>query len=210
MGQAVVGRQSPVSSRAVNKPSAGEVTELLVGWNSGDEDALGKLLPLVYDELHRLASRYLRQERPDHILQSTALVHEAYMRLSVKKDVPWRNRTHFYAIAARMMRQVLVDSARRRDAAKRRGMKISLSETLSAEAADPVDLISLNDALTALAALNTRQARVVELRYFGGLTFAEVAEVLGMAIPTAKLDWTLAKAWLYKELTKAPATRDSL
>ena len=144
----------------MNEPSAGEVTELLVGWNRGDEDALGKLLPIVYDELHRLASRYLRHERPEHILQSTALVHEAYMRLTDKKDVPWRNRTHFYAIAARMMRQVLVDSARRRDAAKRRGMKISLSETLSAEAADPVDLISLNDALTALAALNARQARV--------------------------------------------------
>ena len=194
----------------MNKPSAGEVTELLVGWNRGEEDALGKLLPLVYDELHRLAGRYLRQERPDHILQSTALVHEAYMRLTDKKDVPWRNRTHFFAIAARMMRQVLVDSARRRDAAKRRGMKISLSETLPAEAADPIDLISLNDALTALAALNARQARVVELRYFGGLTFAEVADALGMAIPTVKLDWALARAWLYKELTKAPASRDSL
>ena len=195
---------------AVNKPGAGEVTELLVGWNRGDEDALGKLLPIVYDELHRLASRYLRHERPEHILQSTALVHEAYLRLTDKKDVPWRNRTHFYAIAARMMRQVLVDSARRRDAAKRRGMKISLSETLPAEAVDPVDVISLNDALTALAALNARQALVVELRYFGGLTFEEVAEVLGIAIPTAKLDWTLAKAWLYKELTKAPASRGSL
>ena len=194
----------------MNEPSAGEVTELLVGWNRGDEDALGKLLPIVYDELHRLASRYLRHERPEHILQSTALVHEAYLRLTDKKDVPWRNRTHFYAIAARMMRQVLVDSARRRDAAKRRGMKISLSETLPAEAVDPVDVISLNDALTALAALNARQARVVELRYFGGLTFEEVAEVLGIAIPTAKLDWTLAKAWLYKELTKAPASRGSL
>ena len=194
----------------MNEPSAGEVTELLVGWNRGDEDALGKLLPIVYDELHRLASRYLRHERPEHILQSTALVHEAYLRLTDKKDVPWRNRSHFYAIAARMMRQVLVDSARRRDAAKRRGMKISLSETLPAEAVDPVDVISLNDALTALAALNARQARVVELRYFGGLTFEEVAEVLGIAIPTAKLDWTLAKAWLYKELTKAPASRGSL
>jgi RNA polymerase sigma factor (TIGR02999 family) len=193
----------------VSKVSAGEVTELLVGWNRGDEDALGKLLPLVYDELRRLASCYLRQERPDHILQSTALVHEAYMRLTDKKDVPWRNRTHFYAIAARMMRQVLVDSSRRRDAAKRRGMKISLSETLPAEAADPVDLISLNDALTALAALNARQARVVELRYFGGLSFEEAAEVLGMAISTVKMDWSLAKAWLYQELTKAPSSRPS-
>ncbi len=193
----------------MNKANAGEVTELLVGWNRGDEDALSKLLPLVYDELRRLASRYLRQERPDHILQSTALVHEAYMRLTDKKDVPWRNRTHFYAIAARMMRQVLVDSSRRRDAAKRRGMKISLSETLPAEAADPVDLISLNDALTALAALNARQARVVELRYFGGLSFEEVAEVLGMAISTVKLDWSLAKAWLYQHLTRIPVSRES-
>jgi RNA polymerase sigma factor (TIGR02999 family) len=99
---------------AVNRPGAGEVTELLVGWNRGDEDALGKLLPLVYDELHRLGSRYLRQERPDHILQSTPLVHEAYMRLSDKKDVPWRNRSHLYAIAARMMRQVLADRSRER------------------------------------------------------------------------------------------------
>jgi len=194
---------------AVNKASRGEVTELLVGWNRGDEDALGKLLPLVYDELRRLASRYLRQERPDNILQTTALVHEAYIRLTDKKDVPWQNRTHFYAIAARMIRQVLVDYSRRRDAAKRRGMKISLSETLAAEAADPLDLISLNDALTALGALNVRQARVVELRYFGGLSFDEVAEVLGMAISTVKLDWTLAKAWLYKELTKVPPSRGS-
>ena len=193
----------------MSKASAGEVTELLVGWNRGDEDALGKLLPLVYDELRRLASRYLRQERPDHILQSTALVHEAYMRLTDKKDVPWRNRTHFYAIAARMMRQVLVDSSRRRDAAKRHGMKISLSETLPAEAADPVDLISLNDALTALAALNARQARVVELRYFGGLSFEEVAEVLGMAISTVKLDWSLAKAWLYQHLIRVPTSHQS-
>jgi len=193
---------------AVNKASRGEVTELLVGWNRGDEDALGKLLPLVYEELRRLAGRYLRQERPDNILQTTALVHEAYIRLTDKKDVPWQNRTHFYAIAARMIRQVLVDYSRRRDAAKRRGMKISLSETLAAEAADPLDLISLNDALTALGALNVRQARVVELRYFGGLSFDEVAEVLGMAISTVKLDWTLAKAWLYKELTKVPPARE--
>ena len=189
---------------------AGNVTELLVGWNRGDEDALRTLLPLVYGELRRLATRYLRHERPDHVLQTTALVHEAYLRLTDKKGVPWRNRTHFYAIAARMMRQVLVDSARRRDAAKRRGMKISLKETLPAEASDLVDLISLNDALTALAALNARQARVVELRYFGGLTFEEVAEVLGVAIPTVKLDWSLAKAWLYKELTQAPASHESL
>ncbi len=193
----------------MNKASPGEVTELLVGWNRGDEDALGKLLPLVYDELRRLANRYLRQERPDNILQTTALVHEAYIRLTDKKGVPWQNRTHFYAIAARMIRQVLVDSSRRRDAAKRRGMKISLSETLAVEAADPLDLISLNDALTALGALNARQARVVELRYFGGLSFEEVAEVLGMAISTVKLDWNLAKAWLYKELTKVPPSRGS-
>jgi len=194
----------------VSEASAGNVTELLVGWNRGDEDALRTLLPLVYGELRRLATRYLRHERPDHVLQTTALVHEAYLRLTDKKGVPWRNRTHFYAIAARMMRQVLVDSARRRDAAKRRGMKISLKETLPAEASDLVDLISLNDALTALAALNARQARVVELRYFGGLTFEEVAEVLGVAIPTVKLDWSLAKAWLYKELTQAPASHESL
>ena len=194
----------------MSEASAGNVTELLVGWNRGDEDALRTLLPLVYGELRRLATRYLRHERPDHVLQTTALVHEAYLRLTDKKGVPWRNRTHFYAIAARMMRQVLVDSARRRDAAKRRGMKISLKETLPAEASDLVDLISLNDALTALAALNARQARVVELRYFGGLTFEEVAEVLGVAIPTVKLDWSLAKAWLYKELTQAPASHESL
>ncbi len=185
----------------MNKASAGEVTELLVGWNRGDEDALGKLLPLVYEELRGLASRHLRRERPDHVLQTTALVHEAYMRLTDKKDVPWQNRMHFYAIAARMMRQVLVDCSRRRDAAKRRGMKISLNETLPAETADPVDLISLHDALTALNALNARQARVVELRYFGGLSFEEVAEVLGLAIPTVKLDWSLAKAWLFKEVS---------
>jgi len=186
--------------RAMNKPSAGEVTELLVGWNKGDEEALGKIVPLVYDELRELASRYLQREPADHVLQTSALVHEAYVRLTDKKDVPWQNRAHFYAIAARMMRQVLIDNSRRRDAIKRRGLKVSLSEALPADSSDPVDLISLHDALTELSQLNARQARIVELRYFGGLTFDEVARLLGVSIQKAKLVWTLAKAWLYKKL----------
>jgi len=189
----------------VNKTSAGEVTELLVGWNRGDEEALGKILPLVYDELRQLANRHLQRERRDHILQTTALVHEAYLRLTDKKDVPWQNRAHFYAIAARMMRRVLVDNSRRRDAAKRRGLKISLNEAFPAESSDPVDLISLHDALTELSAMNARQARVVELRYFGGLSFEEVAELLAMSIHTVKRDWSIAKAWLYKQLSTARA-----
>ncbi len=189
----------------MNKTSAGEVTELLVGWNRGDEEALGKILPLVYDELRQLANRHLQRERRDHILQTTALVHEAYLRLTDKKDVPWQNRAHFYAIAARMMRRVLVDNSRRRDAAKRRGLKISLNEAFPAESSDPVDLISLHDALTELSAMNARQARVVELRYFGGLSFEEVAELLAMSIHTVKRDWSIAKAWLYKKLSTARA-----
>lgn len=185
----------------MNKTSAGAVTELLVGWNRGDEEALRKIVPLVYDELRELASRYLKHERPDHILQTTALVHEAYLRFTDMKNVPWQNRAHFYAVAARMMRQVLVDSSRRRDAAKRRGLKVSLKETFPAESSDPVDLISLHNALTELSDMNARQARIVELRYFGGLNFDEVAELLGLSIQTAKRDWTLAKAWLYKKLS---------
>jgi RNA polymerase sigma factor (TIGR02999 family) len=181
--------------------SAGDVTQLLVGWNRGDSEALGKLLPLVYEKLRQLANHQLLRERPDQILQTTALVHEAYLRLTDKRVVPWHNRMHFYAIAARMMRQVLVDSSRRRDATKRRGLKVSLNEALPAKSLDPVDLISLHDALTELSVMNARQARVVELRYFGGLSLEEVAELLGMSIHTIKRDWSLAKAWLYKQLS---------
>ena len=176
------------------------MTELLVGWSRGDDEALGKIIPLVYDELRKLANRYLQQERADHILQTTALVHEAYIRLADKKHVPWQNRAHFYAIAARIMRQVLVDNYRKQVAIKRRGLKVSINEAFPADSCDPVELISLHDGLTELSLMNARQARIVELRYFGGLTFDEVAQLLGVSIQTAKLDWTLAKAWLYKKL----------
>src|SRR5262249_49344965 len=147
-----------------------------------------------------LASRLLRRERPDHILQATALVGEAYLRLLDKQEVPWQNRTHFFAIAARVMRRVLVDFARRRNAAKRNGMSISLSGAKAAESVDPVDLIALDRALEELSQMSPRQSRVVELRYFGGLTVEEIGEALGVSAHTVIRDWNVAKAWLHKQL----------
>jgi RNA polymerase sigma factor (TIGR02999 family) len=185
----------------VGRPGIGEVTELLVNWNQGDAEALERLLPLVYDELRQVASRLLQGERPNHILQPTALVNEAYIRLLDKQGVPWKNRSHFFAIAARVMRRILVDAARRRDAAKRKGISISLSDADVAAVAEKVDLIALDEALEELSRMNARQSRVVELRHFGGLSFEEIAEALGISVPSVKRDWSLAKVWLYRRLS---------
>jgi len=187
-----------------------EVTALLVAWEGGDPEALERLLPLVYDELRRIGERQLRGER-GQTLQPTAVVHEAYLRLVDQSRANWQNRSQFYAVAARMMRRVLVDHARHRDRVKRGAgaPRISLDDGLDAldtpaAPVDLVDLIDLNDALERLGQLDAEQARLVELRFFGGLTIEETAEVLGSSPATVKRDWASARAWLYRELHGAP------
>lgn len=191
---------------AASAPS-GQASRLLARAAAGDDKAASRLLPLVYDELRRLAAGYLRRERPGQTLQATALVHEAYVRLVKPGDQPWTGRTHFLAIAAVSMRQVLVDRARRRHAVKRGGERhrITLDEgALAAAAPDTgVDLVALDRALTELAALDAQQARIVELRYFGGLTVEETAEVVNVSPATVKRHWTLARAFLKKALDGA-------
>jgi RNA polymerase sigma factor (TIGR02999 family) len=183
------------------EPQQADVTGLLEAWRSGDGRALDALAPVVYDELRRLAARYLRRERPGHTLQGTEIVHEAYMRL-VQQRVPWQNRAHFYAIAAQCIRRILVDHARNRHAAKRGAgnLMLALDEALATPERRDVDLARLDDALTDLAKLDEQQARIVELRYFTGLSIEETAEALGISPATVKRDWTTAKAWLYRAL----------
>jgi RNA polymerase sigma-70 factor, ECF subfamily len=178
------------------------VTQLLVSWTNGDPAALDALTPLVHQELRRLAARCMAGERPGHLLQATALVNEAYLRLIDWKDVRWQNRAHFFAVAAQIMRRVLVDVARTRDRAKRgRGqLHVSLSEAAGVPA-ESVDLIALDDALKSLEALNARQSRVIELRFFGGLSLEEAAHVLNVSVGTVRRDWSLAQAWLFRELS---------
>jgi RNA polymerase sigma-70 factor, ECF subfamily len=180
------------------------VTQLLVSWSGGDQAALEALTPLVHQELHRLAARHMAGERPGHILQTTALVNEAYLRLVDWKDVRWQNRAHFFAVAAQIMRRVLVDVARTRDRAKRGGgqVHVSLSEAAGVPAAaQDVDFVALDDALKTLERLNARQSRVVELRFFGGLSLDEAAHVLKVSVGTVRRDWSLAQAWLFRELS---------
>jgi RNA polymerase sigma factor (TIGR02999 family) len=181
-----------------------EVTQLLGRWRSGERAALEALTPLVYDELRRLAHIYLRRERPGHTLEGTALVHEAYMRLVDQRDVEWRNRKHFYALAAELIRRILVDHARAKVAAKRGGqsVKLSLDEALTPADERDVNLIALDDALHALATADPQQSRVIELRYFAGLTIEETAEVLGLSPATVKREWTVAKAFLKREMLR--------
>ena len=180
----------------------GNVTELLVAWGGGDHSALDVLSPLVDQELHRLAARYMAGERPGHILQATALVNEAYLRLVDWKGVRWQNRAHFFAVAAQIMRRILVDHARARARAKRgvRPLHVSLSEAEQVPLGKSVDLVALDDALESLEGLHARQSRVVELRFFGGLDLEETAHVLGVSVGTVRRDWSLARAWLYREL----------
>ena len=183
---------------------ATDVTQLLVSWSAGNPAALEELMPLVYSELHRLAAAYLRRERADHTLQSTALVHEAFLKLVNQRDVEWRNRAHFYGIAAQMIRRILVDYARAHGADKRGAgaEKLSLDEAIALPGSPDLDLVALDDALQGLARFDARQSRLVELRFFAGLTLEETAEVLGMSLATAKRDWVSAKAWLSRELRK--------
>ena len=180
------------------------VTELLQGWRSGDTKALDDLLPLVYKELRRLARGQLRRERPDHTLQSAALVNEAYLRLVGMKAPQWESRNHFFAIAATVMRQVLVDYARRRRAGKRGDgiFRVSVSEASEKSPQADVDVIALDEALQALTKIDPRQARVVELRFFGGLSLEEISNALQIGPATVQRDWTAARAWLHREMSK--------
>jgi RNA polymerase sigma factor (TIGR02999 family) len=182
-----------------------QVTRLLREWSNGDESALEQLTPLVYGELRRLAGRYLRKERPDHTLQSTALVHEAFIRLVDQRDVKWQNRAHFFGVAAQMIRRILVDHARGRQATKRGSgaPKLSLDEALATPERKDLDILALDDALNSLAKIDPQQARIVELRFFTGLTVEETAEVLGISPATVKRDWVTAKAWLYRDISRA-------
>ena len=179
------------------------VTQMLLDWSEGDREALDKLIPIVYSELRLRAARYLRRERPGHTLQTTALIHETYLRLVEQKDVQWQNRAHFFAIAAQLMRRILVDHARQRDAAKRGGADVTLTldEAMAVFPGRDVNLMALDETLTRLAEIDPRQSRVVELRYFSGLSIEETAEVLGVSPGTVKLDWSMAKAWLRREMS---------
>lgn len=186
-------------------PSPNQVTELLLAWGQGDDVALEQLIPLVYDELHRLAHRYLGGERAGHLLQTTALVNEAYLRLVDSSRVQWQNRAHFFAVSAQLMRRVLVDFARSRNYQKRGGdaVQISLHEELAGSTERGADLVALDDSLTALATTDERASRVVELRFFGGLSIEETAEALKISPETVKRDWTWAKAWMLREMSGA-------
>ena len=183
-------------------PSPSDVTQLLLDWSRGDRTALDRLMPLVYAELRALADRSLRHERSGHTLQGTALVHEAYLKLVNQRQVRWQDRAHFFAVAAQLMRRILVDDARRHGAAKRGAGKpeLPLDEADTPVPPAPVDWLALDRALDRLATIDERQARIVELRFFGGLTIEETAEVLQISPATVKNDWTLARSWLYREL----------
>ena len=182
---------------------AHQVTRLLVRWREGDQRALDELMPLVYAELHRLAARYMRGERPGHTLQTSALVNEAYLRLAGHEDIQWQDRAHFFAVAAQAMRRILVDHARRRGNQKRGGdvHKVALDEALIVSDERAAEVVALDDALARLAEVAPRKSRLVELRFFGGLGIEEAAEVLQVSPGTVMRDWTFAKAWLRREIT---------
>jgi RNA polymerase sigma factor (TIGR02999 family) len=181
-----------------------EVTQLLLAWGQGDQAALDKLLPLVYDELHRMAERYMRRQNPDHTLQTTALINEAYLKLVGQPEQRWQNRAHFFGVAAQAMRHILVDYARARRSAKREGERqaVSFDEAAVASLERAAEIVALDEALQSLAAFDPRKSQVVELRFFGGLSVEEVAEVLKVSPKTVKRDWQVARMWLLRELAK--------
>jgi len=189
----------------VAQSSAQSISTLLLKWQDGDEKAFRDLLPLVYNELRRLAHRYMQRQRRDHTLQSTALVHEAYLRLAKLPEGKFQNRTHFFAICAQLMRQILVEYARSQHAAKRnKAQKVMLDDAVALVKGHSLDLVALDDALNALAQFDPQQCRVVELRFFGGLSIEETAHVLEISPATVKRDWFTAKAWLHHELSRTP------
>jgi RNA polymerase sigma-70 factor (ECF subfamily) len=185
-------------------PPLQDVTQLLRAWSNGEQEALDRLIPLVYHELHRLAHRYMGRERSAHTLQSTALVHEAYERLIDLKDVNWKNRAHFFAVSAQVMRRILVDYARSRRYSKRGGewRQVPLNEAVAVFRDHRTDIVALDDALQALAGIDPRKNRVVEMRFFGGLSIKETAEVLNVSEETVLRDWRLAKVWLLRQLSR--------
>lgn len=189
----------------LRKPDNQEITRMLREWSSGDSEAINRLIPLVYDELHRQAARYLRRENKGHTLQTTALIHEAYLKLVDQRDVEWQNRAHFFAIAAQAMRRILVDHARTKQREKRGGkdekLPLEAAMTLAVDE-QSVDLIQLDEALTKLAGIDERQARVVELKFFSGLSLEQTAEALNISRATAAREWNVARAWLYREMTR--------
>jgi RNA polymerase sigma factor (TIGR02999 family) len=179
------------------------VTQLLIGWGKGDKEALDQLIPAVYDELRRQAARYLRRERVGHTLQTTALIHEAYLRLIDQKNVEWQNRAQFFGIAAQLMRRILVDHARTRTRAKRGGsdIRVSFADAEAFVKAQQLDVVALSEALDRLERIDEQQSKIVELRFFSGLTVEETAAVLDISPATVKRDWSMAKAWLHREIS---------
>jgi RNA polymerase sigma factor (TIGR02999 family) len=201
---------SPIIASAVefkhakmSEQAPSEVTQMLIELTDGNQEVVNRILPHIYDELKRLASSYLRRERSDHTLQPTALVHEAYMKLIDQKRVRWQNRAHFFGIAAQVMRRILMDHARKHQAGKRGGEaeKLPIEEEILVVSHDrSAELVALDDALHTLAEMDEHKARIVELRYFGGLSIEETAEVMGVSVPTINRQWRMAKAWLYSQL----------
>lgn len=201
---AILGRLLLQRAQATTEPSmTPNITELLVAWNHGDQDALEQLTPLVYRELHRLAHGYLAGERRGHVLQTTALVHEAFVRLIDWQNVEWQDRAHFFGVSATLMRHILVQFAREQQALKRGGnaVQVSLSEAAGVSTRTSPDLVKLDDALLTLEKLDPRQARTVELRFFGGLSLEEAAAVLRVSVSTVRRDWRMAQAWLHQQLS---------
>lgn len=184
--------------------SSHNITKLLLDWRNGDSEALDRLMPLVYEELRRMANNYMRNERQGHTLQTSALVNEAYLRLVDHENIAWQNRAHFFGVAAKAMRRILVDHARTRNYQKRAGaaQQVSLDEATTLTEGRAAELIALDDALKELAKMDERKSLVVELRYFGGLSMEEIAEALGVSIPTVTRDWSTAKVWLLREMSK--------
>lgn len=184
------------------EPKSQDITQLLLAWGNGDGSALERLMPYVYNELRQIAKRHMNRQRPGHTLQTTALVNEAYLKLIDSSRVNWQNRTHFFAISAQLMRRVLVDFARAKQSLKRGGerIQVTLDEQIAIPEAQTTDLVSLDEALQTLAKMNERQSRIVELRYFGGLTEEEIAATLDISTRTVRRDWNIAKAWLYRRI----------
>ena len=205
---AIFGAFRPSLLGVVMEPSSPDVTLLLKQLSAGDHEAVDQLVPLLYNELRRLAGYYLRQERSDHTLQATALVHEAYLRLIDQRAVEWKNRSHFFAVAAQVMRRILLDYARSHQAVKRGGAlpKLSLDNAVIFCAEQANELVALDDLLTRLAKLDPQQARIVELRFFGGMSVEETAELMGISPRTVKRDWAMAKSWFSRELRNAGGT----
>ena len=186
----------------MNQASSNQITQLLLDWGSGRKEALDELMPLVYDELRRLAAHYMRGQPKNHTLQTTALVNEAYLRLVDSNQVRWQDRAHFFAISAQLMRRILVDFARAKNSRKRGGelQKVELDGAIAVSSEEPTDLVALDEALKALADLSPRQSQIVELRYFGGLNEEEIAEALSISTRTVRRDWSVARAWLFRRM----------